>query len=158
MCIVKYCISMISHDKLFGKIRATPQKEILGAHAHLLKRSRATWSEKALDQTHRVVNSVWSDEIVLQAILMQKFLICFLQHETQNSKTSTNSSGTTYDSTSTAAPEININQWLEYIDPITSLLLMIVMTTKAWLPIKHSSLILLQTVPQHIKLETIKDK
>jgi len=46
MCIVKYCISMISHDIIFGKIRATPQKEILRAHAHLLKRLRATWSEK----------------------------------------------------------------------------------------------------------------
>lgn len=69
-----------------------------------------------------------------------------------------NATGSYHQSTTAAAHLIVINHWVKYIDPVMSLLLVVIMATTTWPLFKQSSLILLQTVPKHIELERIKNK
>nr|CAB3266216.1 zinc transporter 1 [Phallusia mammillata] len=55
--------------------------------------------------------------------------------------------------------ELNIeNRWILYLDPVMSLLLVLIMIFTTVPLFKQSSLILLQTVPNHIQLDDIRDK
>ena len=51
-----------------------------------------------------------------------------------------------------------INQWILYLDPAMSILLVMIITTTTAPLFKQSSLILLQTVPSHIEVDVIKEQ
>uniref|UniRef100_F6Z370 Uncharacterized protein n=1 Tax=Ciona intestinalis TaxID=7719 RepID=F6Z370_CIOIN len=51
----------------------------------------------------------------------------------------------------------NVNQWIMYIDPAMSVFLVLIMITTTYPLFKQSSLVLLQTVPKHIKLQNMKE-
>uniref|UniRef100_F6SWY4 Zinc transporter protein n=1 Tax=Ciona intestinalis TaxID=7719 RepID=F6SWY4_CIOIN len=53
---------------------------------------------------------------------------------------------------------INVNEWIMYIDPAMSIVLVLIMIFTTYPLFKESSLVLLQTVPKHIKLQHLKEK
>ncbi|XP_078494035.1 proton-coupled zinc antiporter SLC30A1-like [Ciona intestinalis] len=52
----------------------------------------------------------------------------------------------------------NVNKWIMYIDPAMSIVLVLIMIFTTYPLFKESSLVLLQTVPKHIKLQNLKEK
>jgi len=64
----------------------------------------------------------------------------------------------TVDNCTTLEDEITMNRWVMYLDPGMSLVLVCIMISTTVPLFKQSSLILLQTVPSHIELDSIKDK
>jgi len=62
-------------------------------------------------------------------------------------------------STPTITKETNHeNHWIVYLDPVMSIVLVMIMISTTVPLFKKSSLILLQTVPKHIHLDSIRQK
>uniref|UniRef100_H2YRV6 Zinc transporter 1 n=1 Tax=Ciona savignyi TaxID=51511 RepID=H2YRV6_CIOSA len=96
---------------------------------------------------------VLGDALGSVIVMISASIVYFVPYEETSTASTTNATNA-----SSVIVTTHVNSWIMYLDPAMSIVLVVIMITTTYPLFKQSSLVLLQTVPKHIQLQSVKDK